>query len=277
MVILCHSSSLVISRITNYLRQGLPSKIYLLSFIQPQSEYSLALKIYGRPTTDKIYKWTKLMVKDGFLEQDKKKKLFKAKIQPLAVEIGKELESRGSDFNDQEVLLLHRLLESTNVKKTFEPYFSRDKNLNAVSLTCVSYSLIAGVVLLISKYISNDSSPSPSIGKLLSTKGDLPETVSLGREHLLKVKESFSLFQQNRASLGLERFDNLRIDAIEKLFEARLGVFFNLPDSFLQKLLKLSPIGENMAESVNVAFTVTSLGPFISKLVEAEVKKLNLK
>jgi len=175
------------------------------------------------------------------------------------------------------VLLLHRLLESTNVKKTFEPYFSRDKNLNAVSLTCVSYSLIAGVVLLISKYISKDSSPLPSIGKLLSTKGDLPETVSLGREHLLKVKESFSLFQQNRASLGLERFDNLRIDAIEKLFEARLGVFFNLPDSFLQKLLKLSPIGENMAESVNVAFTVTSLGPFISKLVEAEVKKLNLK
>ena len=100
-------------------------------------------------------------------------------------------------------------------------------------------------------------------------------SLPLSREHLTNLKQGFSLFQQNRAILGLEtKFDHPRIDAIEKLFEARLGVFFNLPDSFLQKLLRLSPIGENMAESVNVAFTVTNLGPFMSKLVQDEVKKL---
>ena len=232
------------------------------------------MKIYGRPTTDKIYKWTKVMEKEGYLEHEKKTKKFKAIIQPLAIEMGKELESRGSSFNDQETSLLHRLLESTNVRKLFEPYFGRDKNLNAVNLTCLTYSLIAGIVLVIRKYISKSPSDSPSIGKLLARKGDLPETVSLRPEYLARLKDSFSMFQENRVSLGLDtKLDNLRIDAIEKLFDARLGVFFNLPDSFLQKLLKLSQIGENMAESVSVAFTVANLGPFISGLVEQEVKK----
>src|SRR5438093_576299 len=180
-------------KIRNYLRQGLPSKIYLLSFIQPQSGYKLAMKIYGRPTTDKIYKWTKVMEKEGYLEHEKKTKKFKAIIQPLATEMGKELESRGSSFNGQETSLLHRLLESTNVRKLFEPYFGRDKNLNAVNLTCLTYSLIAGIVLVIRKYISKSPSDSPSIGKLLARKGDLPETVSLRPEYLARLKDSFSM------------------------------------------------------------------------------------
>lgn len=263
-------------KITNYLKQGLPSKIYLLSFIEPQSGYKLAMKIYGRPTTDKIYKWTKLMEKEGYLEHDKKTKKFNARIQPLALEMGKELETRGLSFNDQEMRLLHRLLDSTNIRKLFEPYFNRERNLNTVNLTCLTYSMIAGIVLIMRKYTSKSPSDFPSIGKLLAIKGDLPETASLGPEHLSRLKSSLSMFQDNRASLGLDnKLDNLRIDAIEKLFDARLGVFFNLPDSFLQKLLRLSKIGENMAESISVAFTVANLGPFISSLVEQEVKKYN--
>ena len=79
-------------KIENPLITGLSSKIYFLAYVNPETGYKIAKKIYGTPKTEKIYKWGKTLRKSGYLE---KTKLFTANVKPLVIQIKYQLQQQG--------------------------------------------------------------------------------------------------------------------------------------------------------------------------------------
>ena len=54
-------------KIENPLMEGLPAKIYFIAFIDPDSGYKIAEKIYGYPRTAKIYPLLKQFIESAFM------------------------------------------------------------------------------------------------------------------------------------------------------------------------------------------------------------------
>jgi len=122
-------------KIENPLVTGLPAKIYFLLYVDPQSGYSLAKKIYGFPRTDKIYKWTKRLIDDGYLKQIKgkgRRTKFQAITKPLLQQIKELLEERAIYLTDVERKILKDLLDSTEFKKYIFPLYERETQQRSV-------------------------------------------------------------------------------------------------------------------------------------------------
>lgn len=116
-------------KIENPLVTGLPAKIYFLSYVDPQSGYSLAKKIYGFPRTDKIYKWTKQMIGDDYLKQIKgkgRRTKFQAITKPLLHQIKKVLDKHIIHLTNEEEKILKNLLDSNEFKKYIFPLYERE-------------------------------------------------------------------------------------------------------------------------------------------------------
>jgi hypothetical protein len=108
-------------KITNPLRSGLPSKIYLAAYGKPISGYEIAQRVYGItsapseraqiPPTAKIYGWLKKLEKDGLV-----KKLdggYLSHATPLISEIEKTLEvhtAKGLTAVEKKILI--KILDS---------------------------------------------------------------------------------------------------------------------------------------------------------------------
>jgi len=80
--------------ITNLLREGLPSKIYLLAYNGPVSGYEVARKIQGLksgevPQTGKIYGWVKKLKAEGIIRETEEG--FISDVDPLLNEIARTL------------------------------------------------------------------------------------------------------------------------------------------------------------------------------------------
>lgn len=94
-------------KITNPIREGLPSKIYLLSFGTPISGYEIAKKIYGvekYPPTAKVMEWIKKLMKEGIIT--KTEEGYFSSIEPLANEILRTLK----EDNDLELSEFERYI-----------------------------------------------------------------------------------------------------------------------------------------------------------------------
>lgn len=114
-------------KITNPLRSGLPSKIYLVAYGKPTSGYEIARRVYGIasapgkrariPPTAKIYGWLKKLEKDGLV-----KKLevgYISQATPLIDEIEKTLEIHtAKELTALEKKILLKILDS----KEFRSY-----------------------------------------------------------------------------------------------------------------------------------------------------------
>ncbi len=105
-------------RITNPIREGLPSKIYLLAYGKPITGYEIARRIQGiktpgsgeraiTPQTGKIYGWLKKLMDDGYVI--KKENGYLSKAEPLLKEIEEAL---NGDIDDSEKDVLLKLLNS---------------------------------------------------------------------------------------------------------------------------------------------------------------------
>jgi hypothetical protein len=114
-------------KITNPLRSGLPSKIYLAAYGKPISGYEIARRAYGTalalggraliPPTAKVYGWLKKLEKDGLVKRLDEGYLSQAA--PLINEIEKVLEvhsAKGLSVLEKKILL--RILDS----KEFRSY-----------------------------------------------------------------------------------------------------------------------------------------------------------
>jgi hypothetical protein len=100
-------------KITNPIREGLPSKIYLLSFGRPISGYAIAKKIYGLekyPPTAKVMEWLKKLVKEGIIS--KTEEGYFSNIEPLANEIVRTLkEDNDIELSEFERYILEKFLD----------------------------------------------------------------------------------------------------------------------------------------------------------------------
>ena len=99
-------------KITNPIREGLPSKIYLIAFGIPISGYGIAKKIYGvekYPPTAKVMEWLKKLIKEGIISKTEKGYL--SNIEPLANEITLTLkEDIGIELTEFERYILRKFL-----------------------------------------------------------------------------------------------------------------------------------------------------------------------
>ncbi|MDI6820533.1 MAG: hypothetical protein QMC89_06505 [Candidatus Hodarchaeaceae archaeon] len=108
-------------KITNPLRSGLPSKIYLAAYGKPISGYEIARRVYGIapapgklaqiPPTAKVYGWLKKLEKDGLVKKLDEGYLSQAA--PLINEIEKTLEvhtAKGLTTLEKKILI--KILDS---------------------------------------------------------------------------------------------------------------------------------------------------------------------
>jgi len=123
-------------KIKNPIREGLPSKIYLLAFCSPISGYEIAKNIYSvekYPPTAKVMEWLKKLVKEGIISKTEAGYL--SNIEPLADEIALTLkEDYRIDLSESERFILKKLLEYFRVRLprtelfTNKGYFRGDRD-----------------------------------------------------------------------------------------------------------------------------------------------------
>jgi hypothetical protein len=105
-------------RITNPIREGLPSKIYLLAFYHPVSGYQIAKRIYDvekYPPTAKVMEWLKKLVKNEIIA--KTDEGFLSNIKPLVDEIAITLkEEHNVDLNEFEKYVAERFLDFIRIR-----------------------------------------------------------------------------------------------------------------------------------------------------------------
>src|SRR5437867_1988831 len=124
----------VAKKIENPLITGLSSKIYFLAYVNPETGYKIAKKIYGTPKTEKIYKWGKTLRKSGYLE---KTKLFTANVKPLVIQIKYQLQQQGIQYSKKEESELEsklvKLLESDEFKRYVEGFCKQFQDKNTIN------------------------------------------------------------------------------------------------------------------------------------------------
>ncbi|MEX0764225.1 MAG: hypothetical protein WEC35_07625 [Nitrosopumilaceae archaeon] len=153
-------------KIENPLIAGIPAKIYILCYINEESGYTLARKIYniqeGIPPTARIYPWTKRMIEDGFLA--KTEKGFISKSELLAKQVSGKLHGLGTMLNPSEKKQLKTMLDSVNFRnyvkimyERFEPHYDVNfgdkkveyiKEFDALDLICQTIGKIATLCLI---------------------------------------------------------------------------------------------------------------------------------
>lgn len=105
-------------KITNPIREGLPSKIYLIAFGIPISGYGIAKKIYGvekYPPTAKVMEWLKKLVKEGIISKTEKGYL--SNVEPLANEIALTLkEDHDIDLSEFDRHILKNFLDRFRIQ-----------------------------------------------------------------------------------------------------------------------------------------------------------------
>lgn len=78
-------------KISNYLKQGLPSKIYFLAYPKPISRYAIAIQIYNQQMSAHISESSKKMIVEGYLSEVGPKLNLFSNAMPLVNEIDNEL------------------------------------------------------------------------------------------------------------------------------------------------------------------------------------------
>jgi sRNA-binding carbon storage regulator CsrA len=116
--------------IWNPLREGLPSKIYLLAYNGPVSGYEVAQKIQGLkpgevPQTGKIYGWVKKLKTDGVLRETKDG--YVSEVGPLIGEIRETLKrDHGAELSELECYMVSKLIDDWPFRNLVEfSYFYR--------------------------------------------------------------------------------------------------------------------------------------------------------
>jgi hypothetical protein len=115
-------------KIENPLREGLPSKIYLLAYGEPLTAYEMSKRIYGIkppqmgeraqiPPTSKVTNWVKEMKSKGILSENEKRKNF-SKSEPLQDEIAKTLKDQNVELSDLERYMINAILDSQEFRLT---------------------------------------------------------------------------------------------------------------------------------------------------------------
>lgn len=90
-------------KITNYLKEGLPSKIYLRAYPEPISRYRISKELYPdvKTTSSKIIEHSKKLIEKGYLLAPKKDRIL-SDVNPLIREIENNLKQKEITLTEQE-------------------------------------------------------------------------------------------------------------------------------------------------------------------------------
>lgn len=267
-------------KITNPLRAGLPSKIYLLAYSGPKSGYEIASKIYGiekYPPTSKVYSWTKKMTN----ELSKTEEGYTSKVDPLLNEIEAILKNNYKiELSDFEKHILGKVLDSQIFRKWIKEItkgLSFEHDVDAVETIMRPVGSMALILDMSSRKFSS--------------KRELPETIQqFDRywEQLTKrldgemVKEGEKIHKQLtkvlKAEKGVKESDLAKFSVRDA---ERLAVFLVMPDSLLQKLATFSnPVERAIVATLEQVselpklFAAKDASKALDKLVRALEKEL---
>jgi len=113
---------------TDYLREGLPSKIYYLAFPEPVSYYEIAKHIYGEPTAARVSERSRQMIEKGYLEKTKKGVI--SRVEPLIDKIEKDLKVKNITLTGSEKEVLIRVFNGDIFRKAVGKYIRKNMKDN---------------------------------------------------------------------------------------------------------------------------------------------------
>ena len=256
-------------KITNPIRGGLPSKIYLLAYNGPKSGYVIASKIYKRekyPPTSKIYSWTKKM--EG-KEISKTEKGYISKIDPLLNEIEITLKNYDIELSDFDKHVLFKILDSPEFRSYVEDVncnISLDQDFDSAWVILSTLGMLASAILVSIKLIESVEKK-PFLIKEAKTKEDfdrLWSKIKSKREEAIELKEKLlekGVIPDLKEYLKLFK-DMMPSEAksmqIESIYRdlTKFAVFGSVPTDLLLKLFKLYPLGEVVTSLI---FTMLSM------------------
>lgn len=151
-------------RIENYLTDGLPAKIYLCAYLEPQTGYSIAKRVHvngaGERLSARIYEWIGKMIKDGYLVRKKipmpnqdslQKDLVFSSDDKLVAEIREALTGRFANVNRSDLDVLSAMICSRSFKTIAGKAFERalwKENDCVVLVSNILSSLAAAAIFL---------------------------------------------------------------------------------------------------------------------------------
>ncbi len=251
------------AKITNYLTQGLPSRIYLECYLKPTTGYALANKIYGKPTVAKIYTWAKEMIEKGYLEKTKEDG-YRSLAEPLADVIRQILEEQEVTLDHNEKNLLVSFLGSSSFRQIASEHYGGLTEEERANSDIVSF--VIEVLSFISALSFNAKQlqeiPDISIKEALSLITN--EKESTRRQASVEAAQAnSSAFNQamkryfTRAGLK-EEARNFDLSTQISRY-APFSVFEELPCSFLYKLSKLTQIGDYVTYIFALSYSLQEL------------------
>lgn len=260
-------------KITNYLTEGLPAKIYLLCYLQPQSGYGLAKSIYNNKiTTAKIYGWTKKLVQADYLSYDRKKQRYSAKSTPLVYALKNILESKGLGMDNAEYRDLISLLESDKFKAVVQKHWEREKarETSILELVCETVSSLAAAVYFLKTIWQIPDLPRNErkrVREFIETNDEiLPSPIYA---EALSVMNAINgeIIKAELASSN--DFPNSDASVFTDLVHAGAYQFVLAPKSFLEILSQLTPAGALIVDISKIAKAIPGIIEVSKKLNES--------
>ncbi len=258
-------------KIENPLREGLPSKIYLLSYCEPLTAYEIAKRIYGVkpphiPPTSKVSTWVKKMKENGTLSENEEKKTY-ARVDPLIVEIESTLKEHDVELSDFEKHMISRLLDSQEFRwlvKKLMPPMSYD--IDSAWIIMNHLALVASVRVLREKMPEVPQLETPR-GFIQKHAGKLEETREFrSLEKIGRFPSKESEFDERlkilRRFWETKEFRELTSEITELLKEAE--VFGDLSDEEVLEFFKLDLLLRSIP--ISTLEKLTNLG-FLNRLI----------
>jgi hypothetical protein len=216
------------------------------------------MELYKKPTTSKIYGWTKILVEKGYLT--KTTRGFDAVLEPLMQELQTILKGQQSEFDKTEYKILTQLLKSQRFRNMFLLTFEKgeDKPSNAVYFVSMIFST-ASMILSMKNYFRW---PELSKEEFLDAAKNLDQSDLKGlwekgrssspeKEQILK--DAFNIVAKNT---GANLSDIMSHETTGEFVNSGYWALFFLPNELLAKLSKLSPLGNTLSTAFTLALAV---------------------
>lgn len=216
-------------KITNYLIEGLPAKIYLYCYLEPQTAYTAAIRLYRKPMYSTIYRWMLIMARDGFLE--KIDHGYSVKMPPLVKEINEVFKLLGLDLDKFERELLLRILLSARIKKQVRKLSEQNKYTDILSIMCKALSQMASSIL--------EARELKRIPEYTYKRG-LSEYIDLFGKEKFDDADYQAAVKILRVSNGDGINHKKNAQQVKKMLDSGALLFIALPHTFLDKLSKLA-------------------------------------
>jgi hypothetical protein len=232
---------IVPERITNYLRQGLPSTIYLLCFLKPRSGYELANAIYKRPTTAKIYNWAKVMVAKGYLAKNGHG--YHAEITPLVAELAKILKDKGETLDFHEKKLLGVVLSSEPFRRAIQDAYESVDNKKLSDIVIFTTELLPLLTSLAFNLKRLQGRADISVIDALKIFSGRPDAKGSLKKNFINAEQFLLVMNAYLERVGMQSAGKVIVKGSEGELPpvVQFSLFVDLPNQLLLKISKLSP------------------------------------